>query len=221
MGELSAKLTEGDTMDIRYLDDHIVVCIKPENVLSTDEPGGLPELLRTELGGEIRTVHRLDRMVSGLMVLSRSKAAATELTKQIMDKRFHKAYLAVVHGEMEPCAGSYRDLMFRDKRECKSYVSDKPGKGVQEALLDYRCLASDGDKSLVRIVLHTGRTHQIRCQFAHHGHSLYGEKKYDPHGDGCPLALFSAELGFTHPVTGETMHFEAQPPKAEPWDSFY
>ena len=207
-------------MDIRYVDDYIVVCIKPENVLSTDEPNGLPELLRAELGGEIRTVHRLDRMVSGLMVLCRNKAAATELTRQIMDKRFHKAYLAVVHGRMEQSAGSYRDMMFRDKRERKSYVTDTPGKGVQEALLDYECLATGENMSLVRIVLHTGRTHQIRCQFAHHGHSLYGEKKYDPHGDGCALALFSAELGFTHPVTGEIMHFEAVPPETEPWTDF-
>ncbi len=207
-------------MDIRYADEHIVVCIKPENVLSTDEEGGLPGLLCAELGGEIRTVHRLDRMVSGLMVLCRSKAAATALTRQIMDKSFHKAYLAVVHGEMEQPSGSYRDLMLRDKRECKSYVTDTPGKGVQEALLDYRCLASDGEKSLVRILLHTGRTHQIRCQFAHHGHSLYGEKKYDPQGDSCSLALFSAELGFTHPLTGEYLRFEAAPPAQYPWNSF-
>ena len=207
-------------MDIRYLDEQIVVCIKPENVLSTDEPGGLPELLRAELGGEIRTVHRLDRMVSGLMVLCRNKAAATELTRQIMDKRFHKAYLAVVHGEMEDAEGSYRDLLYRDKRECKSYVTAAPGKGVQEALLDFKRLAAGEDASLVRIVLHTGRTHQIRCQFAHHGHSLYGEKKYDPHGDGCPLALFSAELGFAHPLTGEPLHFEAVPPATEPWTLF-
>ena len=204
-------------MDIRYVDDHIVVCIKPENVLSTDEPGGLPELLRAELGGEIRTVHRLDRMVSGLMVLARSKGAAAELTKQIMDKRFRKAYLAAVHGQMEQREGSYRDLMYRDKRECKSYVTETPGKGVQEALLDYKSLALREDRSLVRIVLQTGRTHQIRCQFAHHGHSLFGERKYDPHGDVCPLALFSAELGFMHPVTGEAMHFEAAPPETEPW----
>lgn len=204
-------------MDIRYCDDSLVVCIKEANILSTDEEGGLPGLLRQELGGEIRTVHRLDRMVSGLMVLARTKAAAAALTEQIRAKRFHKAYLAVVHGQIEPLTGSYRDLMYRDRRECKSYVTSAPGKGVQEALLDYECLASAGDKSLVRILLHTGRTHQIRCQFAHHGHSLFGEKKYDPHGDSCPLALFSAELGFTHPVTGEPMRFSARPEPIEPW----
>lgn len=204
-------------MDIRYCDEQLVVCIKPPDVLSTDEEGGLPGLLRQEIGGEIRTVHRLDRLVSGLMVLCRTKSAASSLSKQIMDKQFHKAYLAVVHTPMEQQSGSYRDLMLRDKRERKSYVTDMPGKGVQEALLDYRCLASDGEKSLVRVLLHTGRTHQIRCQFAAHGHSLYGERKYDPKGDNCLLALFSAELGFTHPVTGEYLRFEASPPDEYPW----
>ncbi len=204
-------------MDIRYCDEDIVVCIKPADVLSTDESGGLPSLLRAELGGEIRTVHRLDRMVSGLMVLARSKAAASFLGKEIMENRFHKAYLAVAHGVMEAREGSYRDLMYRDKRERKSYVTHIPGKGVQEALLDYAMLAHDSEKSLVRVVLHTGRTHQIRCQFAHHGHSLFGEKKYDTRGDACPLALFSAELGFTHPRSGEALRFAAAPPDNAPW----
>ena len=85
-------------MDIIYLDKDIVVCIKPARVLSTDEPGGLPDLVREALGeprGDVRTVHRLDRVVSGLMVLARNAKAASELSRQIREDEFEKEYGAI------------------------------------------------------------------------------------------------------------------------------
>ena len=116
-------------MDILYHDSEIAVCVKPPRVLSTDEAGGMPSLVRAALGGEARTVHRLDAAVGGLMVLARNAAAAGELSRQIRDGEFHKAYLAVVHGELD-ARGTLRDLLWRDKARRMTFVTDTPGKGV-------------------------------------------------------------------------------------------
>ena len=208
-------------MDIIYQDRDILVCIKPAGVKSTDEPGGLPELLRKELGdpeANLRTVHRLDQAVSGLMVLATRAKAASELSRQIREGDFHKEYLAVVHGTL-PEKGTFCDLLLRNKQERKTYVVDRPGKDVQEAVLDYERLAEKDGISLVKIVLRTGRTHQIRCQFASHGLPLVGDKKYG-RGEDCPTALWSAGLAFFHPYSGQKMEFSHEPPEREPWTRF-
>ena len=207
-------------MEMIYLDKDILVCVKPARVLSTDEPGGLPDLLRQDLGdpkADIRTVHRLDRVVSGLMVLARNARAASELSRQIRDNEFEKEYMAVVHGVPEQASGTLRDLLGRDKARRMTFVADAPGKGIQEAVLDYRVLASSAGLSRVRVRLHTGRTHQIRVQFASRGMPLVGERKYDTREDPCEIALWSCFLGFSHPVTGERMEFFLEPPKDYPW----
>ncbi len=206
-------------MTIVYQDGAILVCLKPAGVLSTDEPGGLPELLRRELGDEradVRTVHRLDRVVGGLMVLARSPESASELSRQIREERFEKEYLAVVHGDPGE-SGRWRDLMFRDKARKMSFVTEIPGKGVQEAILRYKRLGQSGDLSLIRVRLETGRTHQIRCQFAAHGFPLAGERKYSTREDPWPLALWSCRLAFVHPESGKRMEFAHFPPETEPW----
>ncbi|MBR5094442.1 MAG: RluA family pseudouridine synthase [Oscillospiraceae bacterium] len=212
----------GEPVEIVYRDEQILVCVKPAGILSTDEPGGLPELLRQELGAgyaDLRTVHRLDRVVSGLMVLARGASAASALSRQIREGSFGKVYLAVVHGTL-PETGSLRDLLRRDKARKMTFVADAPGKDVQEALLDYRSLGRAEGLSLVKIRLRTGRTHQIRCQFAAHGWPLAGERKYDTREDPWPLALWSAALGFRHPATGEELRFALLPQEAPPWDFF-
>lgn len=205
-------------MEIIYCDKDIVICVKPAGVLSTDEPGGLPELLRAELGGEIRTVHRLDRVTGGLMVLARNKAAASELSSQIREGGFEKSYLAFVHGEA-PARGELRHLMYRDKARKMSFITDKPDKGVQEAVLEYERLSycPEREGSLIRVRLITGRTHQIRCQFAHCGFPLFGERKYSELNDPCKLALWSVQLRFRHPTTGRQLEFIKAPPEEFPW----
>lgn len=207
-------------MDVLYHDSSLAVCIKPARVLSTDEPGGMPELVRAALGGEARTVHRLDRAVSGLMVLARSKSAASELSRQIRDGEFDKHYLAVIHGALD-ARGTLRDLMLRDKARKMSFVVDAPGKGVLPAELEYETLAQSGDMSLVRVHLITGRTHQIRCQFASRSCPLVGDRKYGTLTDGeCDIALWSHSLSFTHPESGAHMEFSAPPPAVWPWNEF-
>ena len=156
-------------MELIYVDEDIVVCVKPARVLSTDEPGGLPELVRHALGdpkADIRTVHRLDRVVSGLMVLARNPGAASELSRQIREAVFQKEYQAVLHGTPAQSQGILRDLLGRDKARKMTYVAECAGKGIQEAVLDYRVQASTDEYSKVCVRLHTGRTHQIRVQFA-------------------------------------------------------
>ena len=207
-------------MEIIYLDADIVVCVKPARVLSTDEPGGMPELVRQELDNpkaDVRTVHRLDRVVSGLMVLARSPQAASELSRQIREEEFEKEYLAVVHGCPESDSGRLTDLLLRNKPERKTYVVQQPGKGVQEAILDYQVVAKNDDLTRVRIELVTGRTHQIRAQFSSRGLPLAGDRKYSLNQDECEIALWSHRLAFHHPTTGEKMEFVLEPPEIYPW----
>lgn len=207
-------------MQIIYQDAYIVVCLKPQRVLSTDEPGGMPELVRQALGDEkadVRTVHRLDRVVGGLMVLARSADAASELSRQIRENIFEKEYLAVVHGTPDNAAGRLCDLLVRNKARKMTMVARCEGKGVQPASLSYRVLAQNNGLSRVRIKLETGRTHQIRVQFASRGMPLVGERKYSTREDNCEIALWSYRLAFTHPATGEPMEFVQEPPQVYPW----
>ncbi len=206
-------------MNIVYQDADIVVAVKPARVLSTDEPGGMPELVRQALGTQdVRTVHRLDRVVSGLMVLARNAQAASELSRQIREDAFQKEYLAVVHGIPE-VSGTLKDLLLRDKARKMTLVTDMPQKGAQEAVLHYQRLAEKNGMSRIRIRLETGRTHQIRVQFASRGMPLVGERKYSTLEDPCEIALWSYRLAFRHPATGAPMEFTLEPPEIYPWDT--
>lgn len=207
-------------MNVLYQDKDIIVCVKPARVLSTDEPGGLPDLLRQHLGdpsADIRTVHRLDRVVSGVMVLARNASSASELSRQIREDAFMKEYLAVVHGTIQEPTGTFVDLLYRDKARKMTMVADCPGKGLQEAVLDYELLSQTQDFSCVRVLLKTGRTHQIRVQFSSRGFPLVGERKYAVLDDPCEIALWSHKIGFYHPKTGEWMTFAENPPEVFPW----
>ena len=207
-------------MELVYVDKDILVCVKPPRVLSTDEPGGVPDLAREALGdptADVRTVHRLDRVVAGLMVLARNAKAASELSRQIREGEFGKEYLAVIHGVPDELRGTLRDLLGRDKARKMTFVAPEPAKGVQEAVLHYQCLNSADDLSRVRIQLETGRTHQIRVQFASRGMPLVGERKYSERNDPCEIALWSCRLAFRHPATGKEMEFEMEPPAEYPW----
>lgn len=207
-------------MELIHVDRDIVVCIKPPRVLSTDEPGGLPDLVREALGdpnANICTVHRLDRVVSGLMVLARTNKSASELSRQIREGEFEKEYLAVLHGIPDQQRATLQDLLLRNKAEKKTYVVTQPGKDVQEAILNYEVLTKKGELSKVRIELVTGRTHQIRAQFSGRGLPLVGDRKYSLFEDDCEIALWSHRIAFNHPYTGKRMEFVQEPPAVYPW----
>lgn len=208
-------------MTIVYQDERIVVAVKPNGVLSTDEPGGMPSLLRQTLGTDcIRTVHRLDAQTGGLMVFARSRKAAALLSEQVRERQFSKGYLAVVHGVPQPPAGQLRDLLGRDSVRRVTFVADTPSAETREALLDYEMLESSGSLSLVQVHLHTGRTHQIRVQFSSRGLPLLGDIRYGSKDPNCTAALWSCRLAFRHPVTGREVDVFCPPPRAYPWDLF-
>ena len=195
-----------------------MVAVKPAGVLSTDEPGGMPELLRCELDWEnVRSVHRLDRVVAGVMVYALRSKAASELSRQIRDREFHKEYLAVVEGSLSR-EGTLRHWLARNKQERKTYAASNPTEGAQEAILHYRVLDYKQGSSLVHIRLETGRTHQIRAQFAAIGCPLAGDKKYGG-SDEETLALWSVRLRFRQPYSGEELTFSRYP-EGKIWQQF-
>ena len=205
-------------MEIIYADADIVVCVKPPRVLSADAPGGLPDLLREALGTrDFRTGHRLDRVVGGLMVVARSAQAASALSRQIREDGFGKEYLAVVHGCPAEGNGRLTDLLWRDKARKMTMVVSETGKDVLPAALRYQVEESNRELTRVHIWLETGRTHQIRVQFASRGMPLVGERKYAEPADECEIALWSYRLTITHPTTGKALEFVKEPPSVYPW----
>ena len=207
-------------MEILYHDNEISVAVKPSGVLSEgsiDEKDTMPCLLAEalrELGAEVSAiypVHRLDRETDGLMVYALTERAAAELCRTVADRKMQKRYLATVHGMPDPAVGQMRDLLYYDRSKSKSYVVKRPRKGVKEALLCYETLEHDekSDVSRVLVSLQTGRTHQIRVQFASRKLPLVGDRKYGaPQGDPKELALTSVYLSFPHPKTGLPMEFD-------------
>ena len=190
-------------MEILFENSHIVVCIKP---VGMDSEHDVP----AALGGEVYPVHRLDKNVGGVMVYARTKAAAAALNKAILDGSMVKEYVALVHG-MPPAQGDWEDLLFKDSSKNKVFVVKKERKGVKKARLEFVRL-TQSDPALLRIRLHTGRSHQIRVQFSSRGYPPVGDHKYGARDDSPAPMLFSCRLSF--PLFGQDVRFEAMPPWA-------
>lgn len=200
-------------MKIIFEDSDIVVAVKPPELISQkDEKGraNAVDVLSEMTAGQIFPVHRLDKGVGGVMVFAKNPVAAAELSRQVSTRVMDKIYLALVHGEPENDKGFFEDLLFFDRRKNKSFVVKRERNGVKKAQLEYECLEKRENSSLVRVRLITGRTHQIRVQFASRGNPLYGDRRYGAKDDEKNIALFSKEISFIHPVTGEKMTFSAQ-----------
>ena len=195
-------------MDILYSDKHIAVLIKPVGLDSEVE---VPSALKEALGGEVFPIHRLDKNVGGVMVYARTKQAAAALSKAVQEGTMVKEYVAMVHGN-PPESGDWTDLLFKDSSKNKVFVVKKERKGVKKARLEFRTLSA-GEESLVRIRLHTGRSHQIRVQFSSRGFPLVGDHKYGARDERKEPMLFSCCITF--PWQGETKRFEALPDWAE------
>ena len=187
-----------------YADGDFAVCIKPVGIESERQ---LPALLSQQNGGVFHPIHRLDLNVGGVMVYARTKQAAAELSRLVQDGLLVKEYVATVHGT-PPETGDWEDLLFKDSRKNKVFVVNKERKGVKKARLEYRVLEA-GQQSLVRVRLHTGRSHQIRVQFASRGFPLVGDHKYGARDEATAPMLFSCCITF--PWKGKEMRFEALP----------
>ena len=213
-------------MKILHEDKSIVVCVKPAGINSQSADGGkdMISLLNAhfEQNGEnskAYPVHRLDRETAGVMVYAKNSKSAAAISKQIEQNTIRKHYYAVVQGVPAEKSGVLKDLLFRDKQKNKTYVVKRERKGVRDASLEYKVIGEAENKTLLDILLHTGRTHQIRVQFASRKMPLYGDGKYG--GGSGKLALFAHTLEFSHPVSGEKLVFTAKPDTAEyPWNEF-
>ena len=191
-------------MTLLYSDKHLAVCVKPVGLDSETE---VPAALSEALGGDIFPIHRLDKNVGGVMVYARTKFAAAQLSKAVQEGTMVKEYVATVHGT-PPETGDWTDLLFKDSSKNKVFVVKRERKGVKKARLEF-ALLREGETSLMRIRLHTGRSHQIRVQFSSRGFPLVGDHKYGSRDEKTAPMLFSCCITF--PWNGETKHFEAMP----------
>lgn len=198
-------------MEILYSDTDIAVCIKP---VGLDSEKQVPEALKEKLGGEFFTIHRLDLNVGGVMVYARNKKTAAALSKAVQNKSMIKEYFAMVHGIPEK-EGDWENLLWKDSKKNKVFVVKRMRNGVKKARLEFKRLKVYENPSpllntsLVRIRLHTGRSHQIRVQFASRKFPLVGDHKYGSKGESKIPMLFSCKIIF--PYKGENVSFEAFP----------
>ncbi len=191
-------------MEILYSDKSLAVCVKP---VGLDSEAEAPAALQDALGGEIFPIHRLDQNVGGVMVYARTRQAAAALSKAVQEGAMVKEYVALVHGT-PPESGDWEDFLFKDSHKNKVFVVKKERKVVKKARLEFWRL-TEGDPALVRIRLHTGRSHQIRVQFSSRGFPLVGDHKYGSRDEAKAPMLFSCRISF--PWHGETKVFEKLP----------
>ena len=195
-------------MEILFHDNDLVVCIKS---VGLDSEHQVPAALKEALGGEIFTIHRLDRNVGGVMAYARTKAVAAALSRAVQEGSMVKEYVAMVHGT-PPEEGDWEDLLWKDNGKNKVFVVKRMRGGVKKARLEF-CRLSEGETSLVRIRLHTGRSHQIRVQFSSRGFPLVGDHKYGSRAEGTDPMLYSCKITFPH--KGKILSFESLPDWAQ------
>lgn len=218
-------------INVLFEDNHLIVVVKPAHIpVQADSSGDVD--LQSEIKDYIAhkynkpgsvflgIVHRLDRPVGGVMVFARTSKAASRLSEEIRRNAMKKTYLAVVEGKTQEL-GTLVNWLVKNERTNMVSAYPKEVKDSKKAILHYRNIGSSSGLSLVEIDLETGRPHQIRVQFLAAGHPLWGDQRYNKNAVvGQNIALFAHKLEFTHPTTKETMRFEENPPKQEPWGRF-
>lgn len=212
------------TNDIAVLfeDNDILVINKPVGILSENSQKGekgILTYLQNENRKDLHLLHRLDREVGGVMVFAKNKKSASALSTDIANGKFYKSYIAVTDGVSETDEGIYKDLLFKDSKKNRSFVVNRMRKGVREASLEYIVLKKNDKNALVRVLLHTGRTHQIRVQFSSRKTPLTGDGRYGSKVRDCSIALHSHKIAFYHPRTKEQVEFVSNPDfNIYPWN---
>lgn len=227
-------------LNILYEDNHIIVVVKPIGVpVQADKSGDMDMLTiikeyikeKYNKPGNVYLglVHRLDRMVSGVMVFAKTSKAASRLSEYIRQKNVKKKYLAIVNGRLKVSDKSIilNNYLVKNERLNMSRVCSKNTKNAKKSELEYKVrknITYNGrEYSLVDIDLHTGRHHQIRVQFSNISHPLYGDIKYGQKVNkvGESLALFSYYLSFYHPTKDEYLEFEISPKDVQGMDKIW
>jgi 23S rRNA pseudouridine1911/1915/1917 synthase len=215
---------------VLYEDNHILVVVKPVNMPTQEDDSRDPDLLNT-LKAELKVryqkpgnvylglVHRLDRPVGGVMVFAKTSKAASRLSEEVRTRHLDKTYIAVVHGKPKKPEDTLIHWLLKDTSNNTVHVVREGASGAKEAILDYQTLGNSDGLSLIRIKLHTGRSHQIRVQLAAIGCPLFGDQRYGSglNKPGQQLALWSIGLSFLHPTLKEKVRYSSLPPEQHPW----
>ena len=217
-------------LKVLYEDNHIIVVEKPVNIPSQGDKTGDTDLLtmvkeylkeKYQKPGNVYVglIHRLDRPVGGVMVFAKTSKAAARLSEQVREKQFQKTYLVICNGKMETNKGELQDYLWKNEQKNTSKVVKKETKNSKLAILEYEVLKYEPEinLSVLKILLHTGRHHQIRVQLSSRNHSIYGDQKYGGRGHGKQIALWAYQLVLQHPITKEWMTFSTKKKKIGSW----
>ena len=217
-------------LKVIYEDNHIIVVEKPVNIPSQGDKTGDIDLLtmvkeylkeKYQKPGNVYVglIHRLDRPVGGVIVFAKTSKAASRLSEQVREKQFQKTYLVICNGKMEADKGELQDYLWKNEQKNTSKVVKKETKNSKLAILEYEVLKYEPEinLSVLKILLHTGRHHQIRVQLSSRNHSIYGDQRYGGRGHGKQIALWAYQLVLQHPITKEWMTFSSIPEKIGSW----
>lgn len=218
---------------IIFEDNHLLVVEKPPNILSQGDKTGDPDMLtilkekiklRDKKPGNVflGLVHRLDRPVGGVMVFAKTSKCAARLAKQMKNREFIKTYIAIIHGKPLKKKATLVNYLLKDNRTNIVSVVDQSVKGAKKAIMDYKIIGESDSFSLVKINLHTGRSHQVRVQFSNIGHPLYGDQRYGIKLNrvGQQIALWSYNIICEHPTLKKKISFTSFPKEQKPWSDF-
>ena len=203
-------------LQILFEDRHLIACVKPFGVMSQGNEktrsicDDINEYLKAKgEDSQAFVIHRLDKTTGGVMVFAKTKVAAGKMSTLVQNGGFHKEYLAVLCGTPLDKSGELSDLLYHDKQKNKTYVVKRERKGVKKARLFYEVVSqneyNDALCTLVKVKLYTGRTHQIRVQFASRKFPLVGDRKYGTTVEDKTIALWSHKISFIHPFSGENI----------------
>ncbi len=217
-------------LKILYEDNHIIVVEKPPNIPSQSdktEDEDMLTIIKQYLKDKyhkpgnvyLGLVHRLDRPVGGVMIFAKTSKAASRLSEQVRNKTFQKEYLVIVDGKLQKKKDTLENYLLKNEKNNISRVVKEDTKNAKYAKLDYEVLKynEEIDLSLLKVLLHTGRHHQIRVQLANIGHSICGDQKYGTRGRGKQICLWAYQLTIEHPITKEKMTFTSIPEKIGSW----